>query len=74
MRQSSWRVDERAALVVDVREGNAVGLLPGGLLLLKEVRKTLPTRVVFLEASDEVCWCGVSPRRGGRTRWDARRR
>lgn len=42
---------ERAALVVDVREGMRLDRFPA---LLKEVRKTLPTRVVFLEASDEV--------------------
>ena len=42
---------ERAALVVDVREGIRLDRFPA---LLKEVRKTLPTRVVFLEASDEV--------------------
>ncbi len=42
---------ERAALVVDVREGMRLERFPG---ILKQVRKTLPTRVVFLEASDEV--------------------
>jgi UPF0042 nucleotide-binding protein len=40
---------ERTALVVDVREGEALELLPG---VLRGVRKLLPTRVVFLEASD----------------------
>ena len=42
---------ERAALVVDVREGMRLDRFPA---LLKQVRKTLPTRVVFLEAADEV--------------------
>jgi RNase adapter protein RapZ len=42
---------ERAALVVDVREGMRLDQFPA---LLKQVRKTLPTRVVFLEASDDV--------------------
>ncbi len=42
---------ERAALVVDVREGMRLDRFPA---LLKDVRKTLLTRVVFLEASDEV--------------------
>ena len=41
---------ERAALVVDVREGIRLDGFPA---ILKQVRKTLPTRVVFLEASDE---------------------
>jgi UPF0042 nucleotide-binding protein len=40
---------QRAALVVDVREGMRLDEFPG---ILKKVRKTLPTRVVFLEASD----------------------
>ena len=42
---------ERAALVVDVREGMRLDQFPA---LLKQVRKTLPTRVVFMEASDDV--------------------
>lgn len=41
---------ERAALVVDVREGIRLDGFPA---ILKNVRKTLSTRVVFLEASDE---------------------
>ncbi|MES2391050.1 MAG: RNase adapter RapZ [Acidobacteriota bacterium] len=41
---------KRAALVVDVREGSRLDKFPG---ILKQVRKVLPTRVVFLEASDE---------------------
>jgi len=41
---------ERAALVVDVREGMRLEEFPS---ILKDVRKVLPTRVVFLEASDE---------------------
>jgi UPF0042 nucleotide-binding protein len=39
-----------AALVVDVREGMRLDEFPS---ILKKVRKALPTRVVFLEASDE---------------------
>ena len=42
---------QRAALVVDVREGQTLDRFPG---ILKQVRKTLPTTVVFLEASDPV--------------------
>jgi len=41
---------QRAALVVDVREGMRLDEFPS---ILKKVRKTLPTRVVFLEASDD---------------------
>src|SRR6476620_8106575 len=41
---------ERAALVVDVREGMRLDEFPA---ILKRVRKVLPTRVVFLEASAE---------------------
>src|ERR1700678_2169046 len=41
---------ERAALVVDVREGMRLEEFPS---ILKDVRKVLPTRVVFLEASEE---------------------
>jgi len=36
---------DRAALVVDVREGNALEKFPK---VLKEVRKLLPVRVVYL--------------------------
>jgi UPF0042 nucleotide-binding protein len=39
-----------AALVVDVREGSRLDKFPG---ILKQVRKVLPTRVVFLEASED---------------------
>jgi RNase adapter protein RapZ len=39
------------ALVVDVREGVKLEDLPG---ILKFVRRMIPTKVVFLEASDEV--------------------
>ena len=39
------------ALVVDVREGSKLEDLPG---ILKFVRRMIPTKVVFLEASDEV--------------------
>ncbi|SPF31295.1 hypothetical protein; putative nucleoside triphosphate hydrolase domain [Candidatus Sulfotelmatobacter kueseliae] len=41
----------RTALVVDVREGAKLEKLPS---ILKSVRRTIPTRVVFLEASDAV--------------------
>lgn len=41
---------ERAALVVDVREGARLEAFPE---ILRKVRKVLPTRVVFLEASEE---------------------
>jgi len=41
---------QRAALVVDVREGMRLDQFPA---ILKKVRKVLPTRVVFLEASDD---------------------
>jgi RNase adapter protein RapZ len=41
---------QRAALVVDVREGMRLDEFP---TILKRVRKVLPTRVVFLEASDD---------------------
>jgi RNase adapter protein RapZ len=42
---------ERAALVVDVREGSRLERFPA---ILKQVRAVLPTRVVFLEAAEEV--------------------
>ncbi len=41
---------ERAALVVDVREGMRLDRFPD---ILKQVRKVLPTRVLYLEASDD---------------------
>ena len=41
---------ERAALVIDVREGMRLDEFP---TILKGVRRVLPTRVVFLEASEE---------------------
>jgi RNase adapter protein RapZ len=41
----------RTALVVDVREGLKLEKLPG---ILKSVRRMIPTKVVFLEASDAV--------------------
>src|SRR5258708_12129315 len=41
---------ERAALVVDVREGMRLDEFP---TILKDVRKVLRTRVLFVEASDE---------------------
>src|ERR1035438_802061 len=55
---------ERAALVVDVREATRLDRFPA---ILKKVRKTLSTRVVFLEASEEALVTAF-PRRGGRTR------
>jgi UPF0042 nucleotide-binding protein len=39
----------RTALVVDVREGSTLDRLPG---ILKSVRRMIPTKVLFLEASD----------------------
>jgi UPF0042 nucleotide-binding protein len=42
---------ERAAIVVDVREGPTLDRLPE---ILKKVKKLLPTRVVFLDAQDAV--------------------
>ena len=51
---------ERAALVVDVREGMRLDRFPA---ILKQVRKVLPTRVVYLEASE-----GVLVRRFSETR------
>jgi UPF0042 nucleotide-binding protein len=41
----------RTALVVDVREGSKLDQLPG---ILKAVRRMIPTKVAFLEASDVV--------------------
>ena len=41
----------RAALVVDVREGQRLDKFP---VLLNKLRKVLPTQVFFLEASDAV--------------------
>ena len=41
----------RTALVVDVREGSKLEKLPG---ILRSVKRTIPTKVVFLEASDAV--------------------
>ena len=42
---------ERAAIVVDIREGQTLDRLPE---ILKQVRHILPTRVVFLDAQDSV--------------------
>jgi UPF0042 nucleotide-binding protein len=47
--RSSSEID-RAALVIDVREGIQLGRFPA---ILKKVGKVLTTRVVFLEASEE---------------------
>jgi len=49
VRQS--REISRAAIVVDVREGRSLKRFPA---LLKQLRKHLETRVVFLDASDDV--------------------
>ncbi|HXS76767.1 MAG TPA: RNase adapter RapZ [Terracidiphilus sp.] len=42
---------ERAAIVVDVREGQALDRLPE---IIQHVKRVLPTRVVFLDAQDQV--------------------
>ena len=42
---------QKAALVLDVREGARLEKLPS---ILKSVKKRVPTRVLFLEATDEV--------------------
>jgi UPF0042 nucleotide-binding protein len=42
---------QRTALVVDVREGSKLEQLPG---IVKAVRRMIPTKVAFLEASDAV--------------------
>src|SRR5438132_13447195 len=39
----------RTALVVDVREGSKLDQLPG---ILKSVKRMIPTKVIYLEASD----------------------
>src|ERR1035438_2374409 len=52
---------ERAALVVDVREATRLDRFPA---ILKKVRKTLSTRVVFLEASEEALVHRFSETRG----------
>src|SRR4030088_2094589 len=39
----------RTALVVDVREGSQLERLPA---ILKSIKRMIPTRVIFLEASD----------------------
>jgi UPF0042 nucleotide-binding protein len=41
---------QRAALVLDIREGTKLERLP---VILKAVKKRVPTKVVFLEATDE---------------------
>jgi UPF0042 nucleotide-binding protein len=51
---------ERAAIVVDIREGQTLDQLPD---ILKRVKQVLPTRVVFLDAQD-----GVLVRRYSETR------
>ncbi len=42
---------KRAALVVDVREGAQLGALPK---IIEGIKRMIPTRVIFLEASDAV--------------------
>lgn len=42
---------ERAAIVVDIREGQTLDRLPE---ILKRVKQLLPTRVVFLDAQDAI--------------------
>ncbi len=42
---------KKAAIVVDIREGQTLDRLPE---ILKQVKKVLPTRVVFLDAQDAV--------------------
>jgi UPF0042 nucleotide-binding protein len=41
----------RAAIVVDVREGQALNRMPD---IIKRIRRVLPTKVVFLDAQDPV--------------------
>src|SRR3954470_685748 len=41
---------ERAALVADIREGQGLKQLPA---ILKALKRSLPTKIVFLEATDE---------------------
>ncbi|HEY1579751.1 MAG TPA: RNase adapter RapZ [Terracidiphilus sp.] len=48
--QKSKDID-RAAIVVDVREGHALDQLPE---IIQRVKRVLPTRVVFLDAQDQV--------------------
>ncbi len=40
---------QRTALVVDVREGSSLDKFPG---ILKSIKRMIPTKVIFLEASD----------------------
>jgi UPF0042 nucleotide-binding protein len=42
---------ERTALVVDVREGSQLEALPE---IVKSVKRMIPTKTIFLEASDEI--------------------
>jgi RapZ-like N-terminal domain len=60
---------ERAAIVVDVREGQTLDRLPE---ILKRVKQVLPTRVVFPDAQMR-CWSGATPRRAGRIRCTVRK-
>jgi UPF0042 nucleotide-binding protein len=48
---SASKETERAAIVVDVREGSTLDRLPE---VLESIRKMLPTLVVFLDAQDSV--------------------
>src|SRR5258708_38489691 len=56
---------ERAALVVDVREGMRLDEFPS---ILKNRRKGLPTSVVFLEATCDALIRRFSERRGAHSR------
>ena len=56
----------RTALVVDVREGSKLEQLPA---ILKAVRLMIPTKVVFLEASDSVLMRRFSETRRPHPRW-----
>jgi hypothetical protein len=61
---------ERAAIVVDVREGATLDRLPE---ILKSVKKLLPRAWSFSTRRTR-CWSGATPRPAGRIRWAARRR
>ena len=57
----------RTALVVDVREGTQLEKLPA---ILKSVKRTIATRVIYLEASDAALLAAVSAKRDDRIRWE----
>src|SRR5579859_1958904 len=56
----------RAALVVDIREGESLKSFPA---LYAQIRSSIPTKLLFLEATT-LRWSAVSARHGGRTRWE----